>query len=254
MSKYTRWYDDITSRGKHRSKMPGMETHHIIPECVGGLDIDDNKTNITAREHFICHWLLTKIYYGKERHQLLKALWMMKATNKNQKRYHTKITSRVYAALKTEYAMLQSIKVSGPGNPMYGKNWTAEQKQAHSNKITGRKQSLKEKQNQVIAMTGRKRKEFSDEWKANLSKAGAGENNSMYGKKQSDDAKAKISAKIKGRKQTEEEKEVRRHSLLALKLKKPKKLCLHCNQEVAVNGYARWHGDRCKQNPANKKD
>ena len=27
---------------------------------------------------------------------------------------------------------------------------------------------------------------------------------------------------------------------------KPKKLCPHCDQLIAVNGYARWHGDNCK--------
>lgn len=27
---------------------------------------------------------------------------------------------------------------------------------------------------------------------------------------------------------------------------KPKKLCRHCNQYIAVNCYTRWHGDQCK--------
>jgi hypothetical protein len=30
-------------------------------------------------------------------------------------------------------------------------------------------------------------------------------------------------------------------------LKREKKLCLHCHELVAVNGYARWHGDNCKK-------
>ena len=38
------------------------ETHHIIPRSESGSDDDDNKVNLTAREHYIAHLLLAKIY------------------------------------------------------------------------------------------------------------------------------------------------------------------------------------------------
>ena len=126
MNKYEKWYKDITDRGQTRITNERTESHHIIPKCLGGIDDKSNLTKVTLREHFICHWLLTKIYYGKERHQLLKALWMMKAENQNQTRYKTKITSRVYATLKEEYVKLQSIKVTGKGNGFYGRTHTVE--------------------------------------------------------------------------------------------------------------------------------
>ena len=38
------------------------EKHHIIPKSEGGTDTKDNIVNLTAREHFIAHRLLAKIY------------------------------------------------------------------------------------------------------------------------------------------------------------------------------------------------
>ena len=47
--------------------------------------------------------------------------------------------------------------------------------------------------------------------------------------------------------QTEEEK-ARRAEANRGKVK-PKQLCPHCNQMIAVNTYPRWHGDNCKHKP-----
>ena len=38
------------------------ETHHILPKCLGGSNDKENLINLTAREHFIAHKLLLKIY------------------------------------------------------------------------------------------------------------------------------------------------------------------------------------------------
>jgi hypothetical protein len=38
------------------------ENHHIIPRCLGGREEKENKVLLTAREHFVCHKLLTYIY------------------------------------------------------------------------------------------------------------------------------------------------------------------------------------------------
>jgi hypothetical protein len=68
--------------------------------------------------------LLTKIYpTGEEHWKMINAFRMMRAKNPNQQRYSTKITSRVYENLKKEYSALQSTRVSGENNPMYGTIW-----------------------------------------------------------------------------------------------------------------------------------
>ena len=39
-----------------------VENHHILPKSLGGNDLPNNLVKLSAREHFICHWLLTKMY------------------------------------------------------------------------------------------------------------------------------------------------------------------------------------------------
>lgn len=39
-----------------------VECHHVIPKSEGGKNTKDNLVNLTAREHYIAHLLLAKIY------------------------------------------------------------------------------------------------------------------------------------------------------------------------------------------------
>lgn len=61
---YKKIYNAIINRAKTREHIEGVyyENHHIIPKCIGGKNTSANKVPLTAREHFLCHWLLTKIY------------------------------------------------------------------------------------------------------------------------------------------------------------------------------------------------
>ena len=246
MNKYEKWYAAITKRGQHRHIDDYTEIHHILPESLGGPDTPENKTTLTAREHFICHWLLTKIYKDGEAHwKMLNAIRIMRAENKNQQRYFTKITSRVYSNLKEEYSQLQSIKFSGSGNGMYGKNHTKETKKTIGDANRGRIQPIEEKIKQKVAITGRKRNPFTDEWKEKMSSSKQGEKNNMFGKNHTDETKQKQREKAIGRKQSPETVAKKAEAIRGLK--REKKLCPHCNNEVAVNGYARWHGDNCKE-------
>ena len=244
MNKYETWYATIIKNAKQRILESYTEIHHIIPRSLGGQDTKDNLVDLTAREHFVCHWLLTKIYpTGEEHWKMLNALRMMRAEKSGQHRYNTKITGRVYAQLKEEYSILQSEKNKGAGNRFYGKQHTEEAKRRISEANTGRKQTAEEKQKQIDAITGRKRVPFSEEWKAKLSASSAGENNSRYGVEVSEETRKKIGDKIRGRKHTEEEKKKRADAIRGTK--REKLLCPHCQQLIAVNTYPRWHGDRC---------
>ena len=82
-------YDAIIKNAKSfnrkRSKIFYFENHHIIPTCIGGDDIEPNKVLLTAKEHFICHHLLTKIY--PDNNSLHTAFWLMCVyTSTNQQR------------------------------------------------------------------------------------------------------------------------------------------------------------------------
>jgi hypothetical protein len=50
------------------------EIHHIVPKCMGGDNLDDNKVLLTRKEHFIAHLLLSRIYPDKG--ELISALWI----------------------------------------------------------------------------------------------------------------------------------------------------------------------------------
>lgn len=60
---YQRIYNELVHRGVIRRRLEGYcEVHHIIPKCLGGEDNHSNLVVLTAREHYIAHWLLTKIH------------------------------------------------------------------------------------------------------------------------------------------------------------------------------------------------
>lgn len=53
------------------------ETHHILPKSLGGSDEKSNLVNLTAREHYLAHALLTKMTVGKDHRSMMWALHRM---------------------------------------------------------------------------------------------------------------------------------------------------------------------------------
>jgi hypothetical protein len=76
------------------------ENHHIIPVCLGGLNDKENLVNLYAREHFICHLLLCKIYPTES--SLFYALWRLCNSNDFRKKLY-KISAREYEKIKIEF-------------------------------------------------------------------------------------------------------------------------------------------------------
>ena len=73
---YQRVYNAIVDNAKLRQTLDGYyELHHIIPRSLGGDDSQENTVKVTAREHFILHYLLCKIY--KEQDQFNKMLYVV---------------------------------------------------------------------------------------------------------------------------------------------------------------------------------
>ena len=127
---------------------------------------------------------------------------------------------------------------------MYGRTHTEEAKRAISKKNVGKKLTAQQIAKQIESQTGRKRAPFTDEWRANLSASKQGKNNNRFGVEVSEETRRKIGDKIRGRKQTEEEKLAR--SLANKGKTREKLLCPHCAQLISVNTYPRWHGNNCK--------
>jgi len=94
---YHKLYNQIIERGKSRILDGYKERHHIIPRCIGGTDELDNIVELTAKEHFICHKLLTEIYPNENK--LHYAIWMMTTMSDIMERDY-KIGSREYHRLR----------------------------------------------------------------------------------------------------------------------------------------------------------
>ena len=147
-------YDDLIAYRRQnvlvKSKdHPGMiEKHHIIPISINGLDIDENKIALLAKEHFMAHVYLWIIHHDDEFHdQMLCALMNMhKGTiNGNRKELRDFILmSENYQQAREEFGKLASKIASeankGNKNSQYGKHWirnpiTKESKHINSNEI-----------------------------------------------------------------------------------------------------------------------
>lgn len=97
------------------------EKHHILPRSLGGSDDTKNLVKLTAREHFIAHRLLTKIYKsGPNHHKMVHALSMMFCQSPTHDRY---VPSRKFEFLKKQIAFTLSITQSGTGNSQFGTVW-----------------------------------------------------------------------------------------------------------------------------------
>ncbi len=108
-NKYTKWYLSIVQNSRYINGYG--ENHHILPKCfkLGGEKNTDNIVKLTAREHYICHLLLTKMFEGKKRFQMNYALlrMMVKQTDKQQRNYS--INSSLYSFARQHHStMLKS--------------------------------------------------------------------------------------------------------------------------------------------------
>lgn len=104
------------------------EVHHIIPKSLGGTNDKSNLAILTAKEHFICHWLLVKIYPASHigHKKMLYALWRMRCnpTGIPGIRY---INAKAYEKYRIEYLKTihddMSRSQRGCKNSRYGAHW-----------------------------------------------------------------------------------------------------------------------------------
>lgn len=97
-----------------------VEKHHIVPKAEGGSNKKDNLVRLTAREHYVCHLLLAKIYGDFEMYLAVQRMQSKSKTHKREFRFN----SRLFEAMKKNCQKLNSEwhigKCSGMNNPMYG--------------------------------------------------------------------------------------------------------------------------------------
>lgn len=111
--KYKVIYENLTTKCKLRGLDKKTlnfytERHHIIPRCIGGNNDEDNLVLLTAKEHFVAHWILTKIY--PHEYKLKYALSMMVYSSSFHDR---KYNSNEYAAASKAKSEAVSLQFKG---------------------------------------------------------------------------------------------------------------------------------------------
>ena len=192
-NKYTTWYNNIIHNAQARITNGYSEKHHIIPKSLGGNNDKSNLVSLTAKEHFICHLLLTKMTTGLHNKSMWHAAWNM-ANQKRTYQERYKVSSRIYEIIRIANA--QALSEENTGKPSKNKGrvlppeWREKLRQAN----LGKKRSAESCAKQAATNTGRKRSQ--EECEA-ISKGLKGRVSPTKGMKFSDETRAKMSASRK---------------------------------------------------------
>lgn len=155
---YKRVYDELISYRQETPPIGYIEHHHILPKCLGGDNKESNIVQLTAREHYIAHLLLHKIY---KLPKTAYALWMMNCGSDGKgttNRY--RINSRWYEWAKLEFIKrISKIDRRGNKNSQFGSIWICNVDTQTNKKI---------KQDECIPEGWvRGRNKWKPKWKAN---------------------------------------------------------------------------------------
>lgn len=102
-------YNKLIERAKTREITGYYEKHHVVPRCLGGLDIKENLVNLTPEEHYVAHQLLVKMHPGN--FALIKAAHMMSV-------HHTssRVGNKKFGWLRRAYSEAQKQYYSNKEN------------------------------------------------------------------------------------------------------------------------------------------
>src|SRR5258706_3161683 len=151
-NKYKRWYYQIINKARKRG-VPNEyhERHHVIPKCMGGKNNFWNIVNLTFREHYIVHWLLTLMVTDKYLNKMLYALQSMSRNVSGGKRV---IPSWLYKRAK------EAAKVASAGMKLHlGRKFSDEHRRNLSESHKGIRISKETRLKLSRALVGRKKTE-----------------------------------------------------------------------------------------------
>lgn len=218
-NKYTKMYFGLVQKRKdnpiHKSD-EYCETHHIIPRSLGGSDEKENLVNLTPREHFIAHRLLTKMTMGRDNRSMWWALHRTLFSGKvkiHSAREYEKIKKHWVDWLKQNHPsvtvpgwcekMSQIIKRDWENNDKKRKKVSEAFKKSHRERREKNPIEYYENQRKNSnkgAYSIRKKWEEDFEWarqeKLKMSERSSGPKNPMFGKSRSVEQKKRQSEAI----------------------------------------------------------
>lgn len=246
---YAKIYDDLITKAIAHPHSGYVEKHHIIPRCLGGTDEKSNLVSLSARQHFIAHWLLYKMHRTKDLAFAWRAMCMRPKNSRRQR-----VNSHSFSLAKEAWAREMAIANAGV-------KFSAERlknlSDAHLGQVawnkgicTGETKGRKERvaeylENPQKCVTcsapipyrfkSRGRKycckvcQFSDPNRI-TGAFNAKPNATSFKKGHSikEETVKKISAKLTG-------------------MKRPRGVCPHCGVEGALSLLKRWHFEKCRK-------
>lgn len=218
---YQKIYNQLVENAKSRTDVLGYtEKHHIIPRALGGSDDYFNIVVFTAREHFIAHLLLAKIYGGP--------MWHAAHMMSNMAKY----SNRKYAIVREEHSKQISVSLSGRTVSHITRKKISENKERSANiskSLKGRPKSDDHKEAYRQSRLAGDNWAVSDDHKKKISDSMRGSGNPMWGKTHSEESRKIIS-----------------------EANKQQTTCPHCGTTGGISIMKRWHYDNCKQAPNTK--
>lgn len=101
-NKYLKLYENIIiNRLNNPLKDCYTENHHILPKSLGGTKTQDNMVSLSAREHYICHYLLPKFLVSDSYYKMVEAFQSMNMKSKYTKNRY--FNSKLYESYKIKF-------------------------------------------------------------------------------------------------------------------------------------------------------
>jgi hypothetical protein len=145
------------------------ELHHIIPKSSGGSNDKSNLVALTARQHYIAHWMLWKAY-GEN---MTRAFFMMSSVGR-----YERVSSKTYDKARKDYS--EQVKIQMANKPNIPK-FTPEHREKLRQAKLGTKRSEETKEKIRQSRLGKK---MSKEFCKKVSEAKKGKSNGRLGYKQ----------------------------------------------------------------------
>lgn len=215
-NKYTKWYYSVIN---HRTINPHdrnsyTERHHIIPKSFGGSNKKENLVRLSAREHFLVHWLLTKMCETKDHEIKMKHALLRLMSAAETLELHKWSKWQYEIAKNKKSAALKEARKNGK-DPRLGKKHSLEAKE----KMRNAKLGVKRDSSKIGYL---KERRHSEETKQKISK-------SLTGRVFSEESRKKSSKTQKGKLQN-----------------KTVLVCDKCGHKNYSTQIKRYHNSNCR--------
>ena len=204
-----------------------VELHHILPRSMGGINDNDNLVKLSARQHYLAHWMLWKAYQSKE---MTFAFFSMSNQSNQYQGRNRRINSRIYENLRNEFSTLLSKTAEDKWqDPAYRQKHIDTNNSEKTQKIRSEKAKLLWQNSDYVEklLASRAKARIEGRVRTDHSKCGQpGELNPMK--------RAEVRAKNTGA----------NHYSNRSGYVKPS--CAHCGITTTPTNIKRWHNNNCK--------